>query len=293
MGVTGGQPWEPKNYDGTFEGPMNLRTALKKSKNMISIRILQAIGANYAQDWITHFGFEAEKHPAYLTMALGAGSVTPMQMATAYSVFANGGYRINPYLITKITDQKGKVLIESKAPVLDESVRGIDARNAFIMSSLLQEVARSGTAAKAQATLKRPDIYGKTGTTNDSIDTWFVGFQPTLAAAVWMGYDTPKKLGDRETGGGLSLPIWIDFMGYALKGVPVSEPPVPAGVVNVAGEWYYDEYAKGAGVSSVGLHDAAPASGSPPGGAPAATAAPISVLPPADEKKRILDLFKN
>ncbi len=292
-GVTGGQPWEPKNYDGTFEGPMNLRTALKKSKNMISIRILQAIGANYAQDWITHFGFEAEKHPAYLTMALGAGSVTPMQMATAYSVFANGGYRINPYLITKITDQKGKVLIESKAPVLDESVRGIDARNAFIMSSLLQEVARSGTAAKAQATLKRPDIYGKTGTTNDSIDTWFVGFQPTLAAAVWMGYDTPKKLGDRETGGGLSLPIWIDFMGYALKGVPVSEPPVPAGVVNVAGEWYYDEYAKGAGVSSVGLHDAAPVNGSPPGGAPAAATAPISVLPPADEKKRILDLFKN
>ena len=295
-GVTGGQPWEPKNYDGTFEGPMNLRTALKKSKNMISIRILQAIGASYGQEWITNFGFEAEKHPAYLTMALGAGSVTPMQMATAYSVFANGGYRINPYLITKITDQKGKVLVAPKAPVLDESARGIDARNAFIMSSLLQEVTRSGTAAKAQATLKRPDLYGKTGTTNDSIDTWFVGFQPTLTAAVWMGYDTPKKLGDRETGGGLSLPIWIDFMAYALKGVPVSEPPVPSGVVNIGGEWYYEEYAKGSGVSSVGLHDAtakasltSPASASTSG----TLATPISVLPPADEKKRILDLFKN
>ena len=291
-GVTGGQPWEPKNYDGNFEGPMSLRTGLKKSKNMISIRILQSIGAKYAQDWITRFGFEAEKHPAYLTMALGAGSVTPMQMATGYSVFANGGYRVNPYLVTKITDQRGKVLLDAKPPALDESARGIDARNAFIMDSLLQEVARSGTAAKAQATLKRPDLFGKTGTTNDSIDTWFVGFQPTLTAAVWMGYDTPKKLGDRETGGGLSLPIWIDFMGYALKGVPVTEYPAPEGVVNMGGEWYYNEYARGAGVSSVGVQqDPAAANGEQPG--PAAPSGAIGVLPPSDEKKRILDLFKN
>ncbi|MFC6282627.1 penicillin-binding protein 1A [Polaromonas aquatica] len=293
-GVTGGQPWEPKNYDGKFEGPMTLRNGLKKSKNMISIRILQAIGAPYAQEWVTRFGFDAEKHPAYLTMALGAGSVTPMQMVTAYSEFANGGYRINPYLVTKITDQKGKVLVETKTPAPSEATRGIDARNAFIMSSLLQEVARSGTAARAQATLKRPDIYGKTGTTNDSIDTWFVGFQPTLAAAVWMGFDTPKNLGDRETGGGLSLPVWIDFMGYALKGVPVTDIPVPEGVVNVGGEWYYDEYAKGAGVSSVGLGQQDPAANAAqPGTTPGTPGAPISVLPPADEKKRILDLFKN
>ncbi|WP_411883801.1 penicillin-binding protein 1A [Polaromonas sp. YR568] len=292
-GVTGGQPWEPKNYDGTFDGPMSLRTGLKKSKNMISIRILQAIGAPYAQDWITHFGFEAEKHPAYLTMALGAGSVTPMQMATAYSVFANGGYRVNPYLVSKITDQRGKVLLDTKPPALDESMRGIDARNAFIMDSLLQEVARSGTAARAQATLKRPDLFGKTGTTNDSIDTWFVGFQPTLTAAVWMGYDTPKKLGDRETGGGLSLPIWINFMEYALKGVPVAEYPPPEGVVNVGGEWYYSEYARGSGVSTVGVQqDPAAANAGQPAG-PAAPGGPIQVLPPSDEKKRILDLFKN
>jgi penicillin-binding protein 1A len=292
-GVTGGQPWEPKNYDGNFEGPMSLRTGLKKSKNMISIRILQSIGAPYAQDWITHFGFEAEKHPAYLTMALGAGSVTPMQMATAYSVFANGGYRVNPYLVTKITDQRGKVLLDTKPPVLDESMRGIDARNAFIMDSLLQEVARSGTAARAQATLKRPDLFGKTGTTNDSIDTWFVGFQPTLTAAVWMGYDTPKKLGDRETGGGLSLPIWINYMEYALKGVPVAEYPAPEGVVNVGGEWYYSEYARGSGVSTVGVQqDPAAANAGQPAN-PAAPGGPIQVLPPSDEKKRILDLFKN
>lgn len=295
-GVTGGQPWEPKNYDGTFDGPMSLRRGLAKSKNMISIRVLQAVGAKHAQDWITHFGFDAEKHPPYLTMALGAGSVTPLQMAIGYSVFANGGYRVNPYLITKITDQKGRTVIETPAPGLDESVRGIEARNAFIMSSLLQEVARSGTAAKAQATLKRPDLYGKTGTTNDSIDTWFVGYQPTLTAAVWMGYDTPKKLGDRETGGGLSLPVWINFMEYALKGVPVTEFTPPEGVVNIGGEWFYDEYAKGSGISSVGLGDKpAPGAGAdnPIPGQPVPPGAAIQSPPPSDERKRILDLFKN
>jgi penicillin-binding protein 1A len=289
-GFTGGQPWEPKNYDGNFDGPMSLRTALKKSKNMISIRILQSVGPKYAQEWVTRFGFEEEKHPAYLTMALGAGNVTPMQMVTGYSVFANGGYRVNPYLITKVSDQRGNILLETKPPVPDESTRGIDARNAFIMNSLLQEVARSGTAAKAQATLKRPDLFGKTGTTNDSIDTWFVGFQPTLAAAVWMGYDKPKKLGDRETGGGLSLPIWINFMEYALKDVPVMEYQPPEGVTSLNGEWYYSEYAPGAGGGRAGLQDSAanaepPADQAAPGG--------IQVLPPTDERKRILDLFKN
>jgi penicillin-binding protein 1A len=287
--VTGGQPWEPKNYDGTFEGPMSMRTALKKSKNMISIRILQAVGPQNAQDWITRFGFDADKHPAYLTMALGAGSVTPMQMASAYSVFANGGYRVNPYLITRITDQQGRTLVQTQAPVLDESMRAIEPRNAFMMSSLLQEVTRSGTAARAQAALKRVDLYGKTGTTHDSIDTWFVGYQPTLTAAVWMGYDKPRKLGDRETGGGLSLPIWITFMETALKNTPMTEVPVPAGVVNVGGEWYYDEFARGAGVSSVGIE------GRPSGlpGDTGSTVAPIQVLPAPDERRRILDLFRN
>jgi penicillin-binding protein 1A len=288
-GVTGGQPWEPKNYDGTFEGPMSMRTALKKSKNLVSIRILQAVGTQNAQDWIGHFGFEPDKHPAYLTMALGSGSVTPMQMATAYSVFANGGYRVTPYLITKITDQQGHTLVETPAPVHDENNRAIEPRNAYIMSSLLQEVTRSGTAARAQATLKRPDLYGKTGTTNDSIDAWFVGYQPTLMGAVWMGYDKPKKLGDRETGGGLSLPIWINFMQTALKSTPVAEIPVPAGVVNVNGEWYYDEYASGAGISSLGI-DGRPAN---PSNGMGGQAAPIQVLPPTDERRRILDLFKN
>ena len=170
------------------------------------------MGAQNAQEWVGKFGFDTEKHPPYLTMALGAGSVTPMQMATGYSVFANGGYRVNPYLITRVTDQMGKVLSEFQPTPPDESVRAIDARNAFVMTSLLQEVTRSGTAARAQATLKRNDIYGKTGTTNDSMDAWFAGYHPTLAAVTWIGYDTPRKLGDRETGGGLSLPVWISYM---------------------------------------------------------------------------------
>ena len=281
-GVTGGQPWEPKNYDGKYDGPMTMRTGLAKSKNMISIRILQAVGPKTAQEWVGRFGFDPEKHPPYLTMALGAGSVTPLQMASAYSVFANGGYRINPWLIAKVTDHKGRVISETPATATSEHPRAIEARNAFIMSSLLQEVTRTGTAAKAQATLKRPDLYGKTGTTNDSVDAWFAGFQPSIAAITWIGYDTPRNLGSRETGGGLSLPVWISFMQQALKGVPVMEPTVPPGVVNVGGEWFYEEYARNAGVSSVGMEDRSTGSA----GAPQAP-------PPSEERSRILDLFRN
>lgn len=281
-GVTGGQPWEPKNYDGKYDGPMSMRTGLAKSKNMISIRILQAVGPKTAQEWVSRFGFDAEKHPAYLTMALGAGSVTPLQMATAYSVFANGGYRVNPWLITKVTDHKGRVISETTPPVTSEQPRAIDARNAFVMNSLLQEVTRFGTAARAQATLKRPDLYGKTGTTNDSVDAWFAGYQPTIAAVTWIGYDTPRNLGSRETGGGLSLPVWINFMERALKGVPVMEPTVPAGVVNVGGEWFYDEYARNSGIPSVGLDDRS-----------ASPAVAPQAPPPTEERNRILDLFRN
>ena len=281
-GVTGGQPWEPKNYDGKYDGPMSMRTGLAKSKNMISIRILQAVGPKTAQEWVSRFGFDAEKHPAYLTMALGAGSVTPLQMATAYSVFANGGYRVNPWLITKVTDHKGRVISKTTPPVTSEQPRAIDARNAFVMNSLLQEVTRSGTAARAQATLKRPDLYGKTGTTNDSVDAWFAGYQPTIAAVTWIGYDTPRNLGSRETGGGLSLPVWINFMERALKGVPVMEPTVPAGVVNVGGEWFYDEYARNSGIPSVGLDDRS-----------ASPAVAPQAPPPTEERNRILDLFRN
>ncbi len=286
-GATGGQPWEPKNYDGKYDGPMTLRAGLARSKNLVSIRVLQAVGPKAAQQWVTRFGFDAEKHPAYLPMALGAGSVTPMQMVAGFSVFANGGYRVNPYLITRVTDHKGRILSNVQPPATADNPRAIDARNAFVMNSLLQEVTRSGTAARAQATLKRPDLYGKTGTTNDAVDAWFAGFQPTIAAVSWIGYDTPRNLGSRETGGGLSLPIWISFMEKALKGVPVAEPTVPAGVTNVSGEWYYDEYVRTGGVSSVGLEAGMPSSGeNPPALAP-------TTPPPAEERNRILDLFRN
>ena len=278
--VTGSQAWEPKNYDGTFEGPMSLRRGLAKSKNMISIQILQAIGPRYAQEWITKFGFEPDKHPPYLTMALGAGSVTPMQMATGYSVFANGGLRINPWLVSKVSEQRGKLLVETAVPAVDEANRAIEPRNAFLMTSLLQEVTRSGTAAKAQATLKRPDVYGKTGTTNDSMDAWFAGYHPTLAAVTWIGYDTPRKLGDRETGGGLSLPVWISFMETALKNTPIMEPEAPAGVVYLNNEWYFEEFSKGTGITALGAGEKT-------------TNSQRQTLPAADERKTILDLFRN
>ena len=281
--VTGGKPWEPKNYDGKFEGPMTVRTALAKSKNMVSISILKAVGTGSAQEWVTKFGFEADKHPPYLTMALGAGSVTPMQMATGYGVFANGGYYVPPVLITRVTDHKGKVLLDIPPKVPDEAQRAIPPRNAFMMSQLLQEITRSGTAARAQATLKRPDLYGKTGTTNDAVDAWFVGYQPTLVAAAWVGYDTPRNLGRRETGGGLSLPIWISFMREALKNTPVEEPPVPPGVVYTQGEWFYEEFQPGEGVASLGSADAQPV-----------TQQEIPENPEASQEKRsILDLFRN
>lgn len=279
--VTGGQPWEPRNYDGKFEGPMPLRTALAKSRNIPSIRVLEFTTPQFGQEWVTRFGFEANRHPAYLTMALGAGSVTPMQMATAFSVFANGGYRINPWLISKITDHKGKVLSAYTPKPLEEQPQAIDARNAFIMNSMLQTVAKSGTAARAQATLKRPDIYGKTGTTNDAVDAWFAGFQPTLTAITWIGYDTPRNLGSRETGGGLSLPIWISFMQHALKDVPVATYPVPSGVVNMGGEWFYEEYAGGAGVTALGMNPGYFNPDQP------------TEAPPQEERSRILDLFRN
>ncbi len=280
---TGGKPWEPKNYDGKFEGPMPVRAALAKSKNMVSIRILQVVGAQSAQDWIQRFGFDAERHPPYLTMALGAGSVTPLQMASAYGVFANGGHLLPPSIITRVTDAQGKVLLDVPELKAQDTEQVIEPRNAFLMGSLLQEITRSGTAARAQATLKRPDLYGKTGTTNDAVDAWFVGFQPNLVAAVWVGYDNPKNLGSRETGGGLSLPIWISFMQEALKNVPVAELPVPPGVVSQNGDWYFDEYAPGSGIAKLGQGEG------DTGEVPADNSTPIA----PEERKGILDMFRN
>ncbi len=252
-GQTGGQAWEPKNYDGKFDGPMSLRTGLAKSKNMVSIRVLHSIGPRYAQDYITRFGFEPEKNPPYLTMALGAGSVTLWQMASGYAVFANGGYRVNPYLIDRVVDLKGKVLAKGN-PVRAglEAQRVMDPRNVFILDSLLQEVVKSGTATRALQ-LGRSDLAGKTGTTNDSHDAWFAGYGGNISAVAWVGYDQPKKLGDRETGGGLALPIWIDYMKTALAKAPPQIRVMPAGVLNINGEYFTQESRPGVGIASVGL----------------------------------------
>ena len=258
--LTGGQVWEPKNYDGKFEGPLRLRQGLAKSKNLVSIRLLQAIGPRYAQDWIRRFGFEADKHPAYLTMALGAGSVTPWVLLNGYSVFASGGYGLQLHLISKVTDANGRTLMEAKpvAAGSNMAVRVLNERNAFVMDSLLKEVARTGTAARASAQLKRSDIGGKTGTTNDSHDAWFAGYGGDLVAVAWMGFDQPRPLGERETGGGLALPIWISYMTRALSGVPEASRAAPAGVVQLGGEYYYVEHQPGQGVASIGLEDGLP-----------------------------------
>jgi len=228
---TGSQRWEPKNYDGKFEGPMRLRTALAKSKNMVSIRVLDAIGAKYAQEYVTRFGFDADRHPPYLTMALGAGSVTAWQMARAYSVFANGGYLIQPYFIHKIVDDRGNVLaLAEPRRAGDEALRVIDARNAFIMDNMMQDVTRVGTAARA-ARLGRSDLAGKTGTTNEFVDAWFAGYQPSLVAISWVGFDQPKTLGRNQTGGVVALPVWLGYMEKVLKDVPEMAREMPEGVV--------------------------------------------------------------
>jgi penicillin-binding protein 1A len=229
---TGAAAWEPHNYDGKYEGPMRMRTALAKSKNMVSIRILQSIGTHYAQDYATRFGFDAAKHPPYLTMALGAGSVTPWQMVTAYSVFANGGFRINPFVVREIRDGGNQVLAVSAATEAgNEESRAIDPRNAFMMDAMLRDVTIYGTAAKASAILKRHDLAGKTGTTNEYLDAWFCGYQMTVSGCAWIGFDQPRKLGDKETGGAAALPIWIGYMSRALKDVPTLLPQAPEGLI--------------------------------------------------------------
>jgi penicillin-binding protein 1A len=228
---TGSEVWEPRNFDGTFEGPIRLRPALAKSKNLVSVRILQEITPQYAQDYITRFGFDPKLHPAYLTMALGAGTVTPIQMAVGYSVFANGGHRVAPYFIERIEDPRRAVVARAHPRRAGEGAdRVIDARNAFLMSSLLQEVVRSGTAARAMQ-IGRSDLAGKTGTTNDFVDAWFAGYQPGLVAVAWIGFDNPRSLGRNETGSQAALPIWINYAREVLKGLPEQPLTPPPGIV--------------------------------------------------------------
>jgi len=255
---TGSKAWNPKNYGNQYEPMLTLRQGLYKSKNMVSIRILQAIGPQYAQDYLTRFGFDKARQPAVLPLALGAGSVTPLQLAGAFSVFANGGYRVTPYLIDRVTDSSGKVIMQSKPVVAgDAAARAIDPRTAWVMDDILRGVTTYGTAARARALLKRGDIAGKTGTTNESVDAWFSGYTPTLAATAWLGFDQPKSLGSRETGGGVAMPIWVDYMQSVLKGVPEEKPrPRPDGLLVENGEFYFSEFPPGQAVARLGLPEA-------------------------------------
>jgi penicillin-binding protein 1A len=284
---TGGQAWEPKNYGGGFDGPMTMRQALMKSRNLVSIRILSHIGTKYTQGYITKFGFDADRHPAYLPMALGAGLVTPLQMATAYSVFANGGYRVNPYLIADITDPRGAVVSHPQPLVAQETAPlAITPRNAYVMNSLLQSVAQRGTGSKTNQ-LKRGDLAGKTGTTNDSRDAWFAGYQHSLVAIAWIGYDNPRSLGDKETGGGLALPVWMDYMTRALRGVPEWRPLQPPDVTSLGSELYFDDMTPGHGfVATIGVSQAPPQEG----GVSGVTAPAPDVG--EQEKQDIMNLFK-
>jgi penicillin-binding protein 1A len=240
--------WSPQNYDGTFSGTLTVREALAKSSNIASIRVLENIGLPLTQAWLPRFGFEIDKHPSNLTMALGTGSVTPMQMSLAYAVFANGGYRVRPVLIEKITDGSDKVVFQAPAPSpLNEKDRVLPARNAWVMGQLLNEVTATGTAASARKILGRSDLFGKTGTTDKSVDAWFVGYQPEISTAVWLGHSKPSSLGEKETGGKAALPIWIGFMKSALRGVRVASNPAPAGVLQDGGDWVYAQDPESAG----------------------------------------------
>ena len=233
-----------------------MQDALAQSKNVVSVRILRAIGVPYVLEYLPRFGLSADKQPANLTLALGTGSVTPVQLASAYGVFANGGYLVSPWLVQRVTDAKGKVLFESDRPATPpEEARAIDARNAFVTDSMLREVTLSGTGALASTRLQRQDLAGKTGTTSDAVDGWFSGYANAIVSVAWMGYDEPRSLGTREFGSTLALPIWIDAMRPALAASTPVERVVPDNVVYVDGRWNYSEFDSDAGVKTLGLDD--------------------------------------
>ncbi|GAB3264754.1 penicillin-binding protein 1A [Chitinimonas naiadis] len=258
------QLWQPKNDDGSVAGPITLRRGLQKSKNLVALRVLQQIGVPYARDYVSRFGFDPKQVPPYLPMALGAGQVTPLQLARGYTVFANGGYLVRPYLIQEVRDGQGKLLMQARPVVAEQNApRVISAANAYIMDSLLTGVAQHGTAYQSNS-LGRTDLAGKTGTTNDAHDGWFAGYQHSLVTVSWFGFDQPRSLGNSGAGAQLALPMWMRFMGQALKGVPKYENPLPEGVVNLGGELYLAGFTPGNGfIAGVGM-EGVPIPGSEP-----------------------------
>ncbi len=253
-GATFDTPWKPQNDDGVFDGEVTLRQALVKSKNVPTVRVLRAVSVDFAHQYLEHFGFDLARHPRNYTMALGTGAVTPLQLAGAYSVFANGGYRVKPYLIERIVDGNGSVIAQAPpAQGPQEANRVITARNAFVIDSMLRDVTRVGTAAASAKQLGRTDLAGKTGTTNDAIDGWFAGYAGKVVAVSWMGYDEPRSLGGREFGSTLAMPIWVDYMRVALAKVPPQERTPPEDLVNDGVDWVYPEYADATEVRTIDI----------------------------------------
>ncbi len=292
-GAAGGGVWAPKNADGSYTEALSMRQALARSRNMVSIRILQKVKADVAQEYVSRFGFEPARNPPYLTMALGAGDVTPLEMAVGYAAFANGGYSVRPWVIDRVLDHKGRVISAVHSTDLTQAQRIISERNAFVMSTMLNDVARVGTARAAQIALRRDDIYGKTGTTNDAYDVWFVGYQPTtLVAAAWLGYDKPRSLGDHESGGGLALPIWVDFMRHVLEGVPVAKIAEPVEGLVLRNDWVYTEDV-GKSIRSIGVVAAAQNDTTNDGDA-SGNAGPVApeALVTDREREQILNMFQ-
>jgi penicillin-binding protein 1A len=244
--------WRPENSSGKFEGPMRLREALYRSRNLVSVRLLRELGVNRVADYVTRFGFDKDQLPRNLSLALGTQTTTPMKLVSAYAVLANGGFRVTPYLIDKIEDDEGNILFqaqpavacrECKEPILEmdtatedsESAtvyaeRVVDPRTAYLIDSMLKDVIKRGTGRRAKA-LNRNDLAGKTGTTNGPTDAWFSGYGASMVATAWLGFDQFQKLGRNEFGGNAALPVWIDFMRLALEGVPEYTPSLPDGLV--------------------------------------------------------------
>nr|WP_314544372.1 PBP1A family penicillin-binding protein [uncultured Massilia sp.] len=294
-GEDAGKTWSPQNDDFKWDGPITMRRALAESKNVPSVRLLRAVTVPFAHDFLGHFGFDLARQPKNYTLALGTGAVTPLQMAGAYAVFANGGYQVQPYLIAKIEDADGKVLQEVKPPARTEEQRVLDPRNAFVTDSMLRDVARFGTGAAATKALGRGDVAGKTGTTSDAVDGWFSGYAGNVVAVAWMGYDDPRSLGGREFGATLALPIWIDYMKVAVAKRPETVRAEPEGLVRENDDWVYPEYADAQTFSGIDLEqqpldpNAPPADGTAPPGAPGAPPAPGT--PPPQPAQPVNSLF--
>lgn len=246
--------WQPSNDDGRFVGPITVRDALAESRNLPAIRTLQAIGIPYAIDFAGKFGFSTKRLPPYLPLALGTGTTSPLRLAAAYGVFANQGHRIEPYLIEKITDGDGNVLFSAESNDDAASTRVISERNAFVMNSLLQSVVDEGTGTGIKRYLRRDDVAGKTGTTNDSVDGWFAGYAGQVVTVAWMGFDDNRTLGRHEFGATTALPIWAAYMEGRLAGVPDAGFAAPPQLAKFNNDWAYAENADGThGIAALGF----------------------------------------